>query len=280
MDVIPASDVQSAIESREGCLRFVFFLSGKGWVDDELIDQRIKRDFTDCLVGHSYVAFFPEVFGTTQAVAQNRFLMLSIYISPALLLEYFNGKFDIGPHELRDIIAGSNQTGFFHTARISRQMYAAIDHILNCPYSGAMRRLFLESKAMELITYRIDQMIQSRSAEYGALPLKMDEYERIKKAAQILSQNPAAPPGLFDLAKAIGTTHTQLNIGFKKMYGTTAFGYLRQIRLEKAKQLLESGRLNVTLAAYEVGYNSLPSFSKAFSNHFGKNPAACMKKTV
>jgi AraC family transcriptional regulator, transcriptional activator of the genes for pyochelin and ferripyochelin receptors len=279
MDVIPCSDVNNTIESREDCLRFVFFLSGKGRVDYELIDQRIKREFADGLVAHSYVAFSPEVVGTTQIIAQNRLLILSIYISPALLLKYFNGKFDVGPYEFRDIVAGSDQTGFFHTARISGQMFAAIDHILNCPYSGSMRRLFIESKAMELITYKIGQMIQTRTAKQGALPLKRVEYERIKQAAQILAGNPEAPPGLFDLAKAVGTTHTQLNIGFKKMYGTTAFGYLRQIRLEKAKQLLESGRLNVTLTAYEVGYNSIPSFSKAFSSHFGMNPAAFIKKT-
>ena len=61
MDVTPASDVNNTIQSREEYLRFVFFLSGKGRVDYELIDQRIKRDFADGLVGHSYVAFSPEV---------------------------------------------------------------------------------------------------------------------------------------------------------------------------------------------------------------------------
>jgi len=279
LDVTPRSDVNTTVESREDCLRFVFFLSGKGRVNYDLIDQRIKRDFADGLVGHSYVAFSPEVVGTTQTIAKNRFLMFSIHISPARLLDYFNGRFDLGPYEFQDIVAGSNQTGFFHTARISGQMFAAIDQILNCPYSGSMRRLFIEGKAMELITYKIDQMIQTGSTKPEAFPLKFDEYERIKKAAQILAGTPEAPPGLFDLAKAVGTTHTQLNIGFKKMYGTTAFGYLRQIRLEKAKHLLESGRSNVTLTAYEVGYNSIPSFSKAFSNYFGINPAACMKKT-
>ena len=142
-----------------------------------------------------------------------------------------------------------------------------------------MRRLYIESKAMELITYKISQMVQTRPTKQGILPLKTNEYERIKQASQILVGNLEAPPGLFDLAKAVGTTHTQLNIGFKKIYGTTAFGYLRQIRLEKAKQLLESGRSNVTLTAYEVGYNSIPSFSKAFSNHFGINPSEITKKT-
>ena len=279
MDVTPCSDVNNTIESKEDCLRFDFFLSGKGRVDYDLIDHRMKRDFTDGLVGHSYVAFSPEIVGTAQTIAKHRFFRFSIYISPARLMNYFNGKIDVGPHEFRNIVAGSDQTGFFHTARITGQMITAIFHIINCPYSGSMRRLFIESKAMELITYKIGQMIQRRSTQQRGHPLKMDEYERIKQAAQILAKNPEAPPGLFDLAKAVGTTHTQLNIGFKKMYGTTAFGYLRQIRLEKAKQLLESGRLNVTLTAYEVGYNSVPSFSNAFSNHFGMNPAAVLKKT-
>lgn len=109
MDVTPGSDVNNTIESREDCLRFVFFLSGKGRVDYELIDQRIKRDFTDGLVGHSYVAFSPEVVGTAHAIAKSRFFTFSIYINPALLLNYFNGKFDVGPLVFRDIVAGSNQ---------------------------------------------------------------------------------------------------------------------------------------------------------------------------
>jgi AraC family transcriptional regulator, transcriptional activator of the genes for pyochelin and ferripyochelin receptors len=279
LDVTPSTDVRNSVEAREDCIRFEFFLSGRGRVDYDLMGHRVKKNFSDGLVGHSYVSFSPEIVGTAQTSARHRFFRFSIYISPARLRDYFYGQFDVGPYAFRDIVAGSDQTGFFHTARISGQMLAAIDHILNCPYSGAMRRMFIESKAMELITCKIGQMIETRSTKPGALPLKRHEYERIRQAAQILAANPETPPGLFDLAKAVGTTHTQLNIGFKKMYGTTAFGYLRQIRLEKAKQLLESGRLNVTLTAYEVGYNSVPSFSKAFSNHFGMNPAAFLKRT-
>ena len=96
MDVTPCSDVNNTVESRDDCLRFVYFLSGKGRVDYELIDQRIKRDFTDGLVGHSYAAFSPEVVGTTQAKAKNRLLIFSIYISAARLLDYFNGSLTSG----------------------------------------------------------------------------------------------------------------------------------------------------------------------------------------
>jgi AraC family transcriptional regulator, transcriptional activator of the genes for pyochelin and ferripyochelin receptors len=88
---------------------------------------------------------------------------------------------------------------------------------------------------MKLITYKIDQIIQSKPVK-GKIPgLKKDEYNRIKKAAEILTDNLENPPGLFNPAKNVGTTHTRLNQGFRQIYDTTAFGYLRQVRLEKAR---------------------------------------------
>jgi AraC-like DNA-binding protein len=48
--------------------------------------------------------------------------------------------------------------------------------------------------------------------------------------------------------------------------------FLRQRRLERAGELLRSGRRNVTEAALEVGYSSLSHFSQAFREHFGCCP--------
>jgi AraC-like DNA-binding protein len=48
--------------------------------------------------------------------------------------------------------------------------------------------------------------------------------------------------------------------------------YLGNLRLERAAELLRSGRLNVTEAATAVGYSSLSHFSKAFAEMFGVSP--------
>jgi AraC family transcriptional regulator, transcriptional activator of the genes for pyochelin and ferripyochelin receptors len=63
------------------------------------------------------------------------------------------------------------------------------------------------------------------------------------------------------------------------MYGTSVFGYLRKLRLEEARRLLENGGMNVTEAAFAVGYNSLSSFSRAFSAQFGATPMHFLKKS-
>ena len=48
--------------------------------------------------------------------------------------------------------------------------------------------------------------------------------------------------------------------------------FIRQIRIEKAAELLVSGKFNVTEAAMEVGYNSISHFSQAFCQLMGSCP--------
>ena len=278
IDVTPKRDISNRVAAMEDWLRFVFFLSGRGSVDYEFIDQRLSRDFYDGIVRHSYLTFSPEISGQVNIRAEHRLRIFSIHISPARLSDYFGGKFNMGPHGLRDIVIGCDRTSFFHTARMTGRMEAAVNQVLNCPFSGGLRQVFLEGKAMELITLKLHQLIRS-APQADTLPkLDRDAYARIKKAAQILTGNLEAPPGLLDLAREVGIGHTGLNAGFKQVYGTTVFGFLRRIRLEKAGELLASGHMNVTQAAYEVGYSSLPSFSRAFSAYFGMSPAAYKKK--
>ena len=49
--------------------------------------------------------------------------------------------------------------------------------------------------------------------------------------------------------------------------------------MERAAELLEAGRHNVTEAALEVGYNSLSHFSAAFHETFGCCPGLYPLKT-
>ena len=49
--------------------------------------------------------------------------------------------------------------------------------------------------------------------------------------------------------------------------------YVRKLRMERAAELLKSGRFNVTEAALEVGYSSLSHFSQAFCQTMGCCPA-------
>jgi AraC-like DNA-binding protein len=82
------------------------------------------------------------------------------------------------------------------------------------------------------------------------------------------------PPFLLELARQVGLNEKKLNLGFKQVFGTTVFDYLRTYRLEKAKQLLNEGKMNVTEVAFGVGYLHHSTFSRSFTRHFGISPMA------
>ena len=59
---------------------------------------------------------------------------------------------------------------------------------------------------------------------------------------------------------------------FSNQTGQTMTQHLRQLRMERAAELLKSREYNVTEVALEVGYSSLSHFSAAFQETFGCCP--------
>lgn len=67
---------------------------------------------------------------------------------------------------------------------------------------------------------------------------------------------------------------------FKQNIGSTPIHYINQVRMEKAKNLLSTSRMNVTEVADAIGFNDLFHFSKAFKTHTGYTPTEFKKYLV
>ena len=60
--------------------------------------------------------------------------------------------------------------------------------------------------------------------------------------------------------------------------GYAPLAYLQTLRLEKAKELLETTRLNFEVITHRVGYEDSNSFRRLFLQRVGLLPAAYRKK--
>lgn len=65
---------------------------------------------------------------------------------------------------------------------------------------------------------------------------------------------------------------------FQQVYGLTPRAYLKDLRIHKAKQLLDNNT-PVKDACYNVGYDSIPTFSAVFKKGVGISPAQYKKLT-
>jgi AraC-like DNA-binding protein len=265
-------------EIHEDCLRFTFYLEGGGYLERRLSTGTAVANKVYSIERSSSVSFFPDWEGRICFPAGHHQRHLAVLITPSLLNTFMGGRFRRIPYDLEAISGGCSTIDFFHSGPLSPVMVTAVRQLLNCPYSGPLGEIYREGKVVELMAHKLAQIEASAAAASEFNQLRPDDLERVCHAKEILNRDLENPPKLFDLARAAGTTHTQLNRGFRKIYGTSVFGYLRKMRLEKARDYLEKGEMNVTEAAFAVGYNSLSSFSRAFSAHFGFKPVHCRKK--
>lgn len=92
------------------------------------------------------------------------------------------------------------------------------------------------------------------------------------KAAALLEQRLATPPGLVELAHALGTNERKLTLAFRRKVGMSVFEYLAELRLETARRLLEAGSMQIQLIADRVGYRNAGDFTRAFRRRHGISP--------
>ncbi|MEM1254603.1 MAG: AraC family transcriptional regulator [Cyanobacteria bacterium P01_H01_bin.21] len=152
-------------------------------------------------------------------------------------------------------------------------MSIALQQILQCPYQGATRRLYLESKSLELLTLAFEQLKTQQPDLKKRRPLNPDDVKLIHQARDILIHQIHNPPSLMALARQVGINDCKLKRGFRQVFGTTVFGYLHNYRMERAAELLQGNQMTVTGVAVTVGFANRSAFAVAFRRRFGLNPS-------
>ena len=70
-----------------------------------------------------------------------------------------------------------------------------------------------------------------------------------------------------------------LSAVFKEETGVTLNRFIREVRMKKAKELLETTNMKISGIAKEVGFSNNSYFCRSFREFFGDTPEACRKGT-
>ncbi len=133
-------------------------------------------------------------------------------------------------------------------------------------------RLLIESKTLEWLALILDQPIFSPCR--AITPLRdTREANALEAAARLMETEFSADHSIANLSRAVHLNEFKLKRGFKQRFGTTIFGYLRQVRMEKAREMLRKQDASVIETANAVGYSNPSHFARAFKQAFGINPS-------
>ena len=92
------------------------------------------------------------------------------------------------------------------------------------------------------------------------------------QARRYLAEHYSGPVCLEDIAHALNISTYYLSHVFSEENDFSLFTYLTTLRMERARELLQAGRLNVSEVARAVGYENSNYFSKVFRKHFARPP--------
>ncbi len=198
--------------------------------------------------------------------APNTSCAAGFILKPAFFDRFGDSVTDDGLVELRDFLSGDFRA---ETLPRSTRLIEIGHRNLNHPYNGQLGELFLESNTLSFVIEIAELLKQERRL---VAQLGRRHYDRVMEARDILDANLVAPPQTLDLARQIGVNITTLQDNFKKVFGTTIFGYVRTQRLLMARVLLLDYRLSVAEAGYRVGFASPAAFTAAYRRHFGHPP--------
>jgi AraC family transcriptional regulator len=243
----------------------------------------------DAKVGSSKkeIAFAPMTVGfyrlgeqplraTRQAGQRHQFL--TIEMSFDFLREHLD-EFVTSLHPfIRDIVAGRiGASAVTPVTRLTSRHQQLLASLRQAPVLALAHVVWYQAKALEaaaeffFTTQDNHELFCHRAKRLSA--------ERIEKVIALLSQNLSAPPPLEEIGRAVGCSAFHLSRTFSASTGMTIPQYLRQLRMERAAELLRSGKFNVTETALEVGYSSLSHFSHAFHETYGCCPGLYPLKT-
>lgn len=244
------------------CVELCLNLDGNGFVEG----RGRRADFARHTAGFYYRQQEPL---TAKRAAGERHQFLTVEFSCPFLAKHLAESKGMLHPVVRSAIEGcpcEHVTG--DTVRLTAPQLQLIATLRQPPVYAAAQPVWYQCKALELaVTFLVkpeEELFCTRQQRLAQ--------ERVDQVIYLLKQNLAAPPSLEELGKKIGCSHFYLSRIFSTQTGQTITQYLRQLRMERAAELLRGGEHNVTEAAGEVGYNSLSHFSAAFHETFGCCP--------
>jgi transcriptional regulator GlxA family with amidase domain len=126
--------------------------------------------------------------------------------------------------------------------------------------------------------------VQTRLQIDGATPaaanivLSSKEIEAVLQAGAMIAANLTEPPSLAQMAETTGLSQRRLAHGFRQVFNTTVFGYMRETRLEAARQMLEDTDMPLKQIAFHVGYGHANNLIAAFRERYGIPPRRHARK--
>jgi AraC family transcriptional activator of mtrCDE len=157
---------------------------------------------------------------------------------------------------------------FDATDRLDYRLKAALAELVD-------RQVGMQAMTTALLKLILIALLR-RSLSSGDLRLEQFSIlsdPQVMRAFARMAANPGALHSVTALSETAGLSRSAFMARFAAAVGCSPMAALRQLRMRRASNLLTANVLSIERIAHAVGYASRSSFSRAFRDAFGNDPA-------
>ncbi len=130
----------------------------------------------------------------------------------------------------------------------------------------------LASKSLRIMIE--DQPLPANTPQPESVVTRQSHDSVVRQAMLLIEQKLGQPDPLTEVSAALGISMRQLERKFAADVGLTPRDYRLQLRLTRARWMIEHTDLSVTDVGFECGFGDCSHFSRAFTNHFKVRPSS------
>jgi AraC-like DNA-binding protein len=190
------------------------------------------------------------------------YLSLTIRVDPAMIGELLL-EMGAEPQDTQPIPRG------LYTSPLPQPIKDAAVRLLDCLRSPTDSKV-LGPQFVREIVYRV---LRGEQGEVlGALAAGNTHFARISRVLDHLHRDYARPIDIESLARQAKMSSSVFYQKFKAVTTMSPLQYIKNVRLDKARLLMIQDGCTASAAAFAVGYESAPQFSREYKRQFGVSP--------
>ncbi|REK77745.1 helix-turn-helix domain-containing protein [Paenibacillus paeoniae] len=177
-------------------------------------------------------------------------------------------------------ISSLSSSDFVSSATVA--VHSVSERLLS--YVASLKPYFKEPEGIkdELIKLKmLELLFDLLDADQGLLNQILQlRQQRPTSIVEVVEENLLNPVSLQDLAYLSGRSLSTFKREFRKIYNEPAIQWIRNRRLEKAKELLTHSAISITEICYATGFENVSHFSKVWKKKYGVSPSAMRNRGV
>lgn len=163
-------------------------------------------------------------------------------------------------------------TVYNHFGNFSLKIADQVKQLQDTYDSGIVRTLSIEGQLNLIMAMQILEHNNFEDSKGISETISKEEIKKIHELSGFIIDNVSENLTVKSLSTQSGLSPKKLQLGFKLLHSKSVNEYVRQMKLEISRDLIDNTNDTISEVVYKVGFKSRSYFSKIFFNYYGILP--------